>query len=657
MKELIVLKKLRSIPGAALTLTAALIVCLLAGATAPARGAESYVIMVKDAKLPTDDGLEFRNLTLYMPLDESALLALGAELEPVVCEGKCFKVSSYDGVVSFAIDDEEMASGDGRVVSAPAPYEENGYYYVPAETFFSLLGFEGELDEREKTLRVDYVKEEVSLKQRLADALKIKLKEPDREKVEKVPVVPYAPSHRIDYTFENTTKMEALRVVGDKSKSSKQEKGDYYNQFNIRFAGLLKNGYDFNANVKTQMTTEPNLRRGELKKLETSWEKNRIRLRAYDIQPKFDLRYGMRNYRMQGVSYVRSNDNLKWFAVMAKTPKRGRQSKYARYVSSARVEKNLSDRRKMKMGMTHILVRDTGGFRDLKKIQNQTTLLDFKSNVGRSFVFKAEVGNSYNRNFATALSQRGTAALYNLDYRSKRVSMKNSYERTGSGFYSETSSFTRGRTELSSIYNIKTGPDTVFGQGYKNKKIKARTSKLYPTSFTTRPLGDRDNFKVTAKRNFEKTTGSTSRIIDTRELQLTDKLGVARVTVKGVRQKNKVPGKELAYRDQRTMSIKSPLTEKLGIQMDLKGEKWGKDRSSVTRQNRIKLDFEPKDWNEIALDVSRYYNTPQSARTTTKVSYQKIDIMNDREWKLEFIFDNYRDYNVKSLMLSYGFFR
>lgn len=658
MRELFELIIKRSVSKKLILLLVLASIFLNIGVARGAEAARGYTIMVKDAKLPTDEGFEFRDLALFMPLDDSVTIALDAVVQPVVCDGECFKVVTYDGVVTFKVGSTEMVTEDGKIIESQSAYKIGSIYYIPAESYFSALGFETKMDEKIRTLFVDYEITDTTARERLAEVLNLKLKK--TEEIVEVPVgepAGYEPSHKIDYTFENTTKMNAVRVVGNKLMSSREEKGDYYNQFNIRFMGLLANGYDFNSSLKTNQTTQPKLKKGELKKLEMSWEKNKIRVAAYDLQPKMNLRYALRNYNMQGVSYKRSNDNYKWYAAAGKTPKRTRQSKYARYVSTARVEKPLSKKRKMNIGMTHIFVRDTGEIRGLKKLQNQVTVMDFKSNVGRSYVFQAEVANSYIRRLATWDSMRDTAFLYNLDYRGRKVTMKSSYEKTGNEFYSETSSFTRGRTELSTLYNIKTGPDTVFGQGMKHKRIKDRTTKVYPTSFTTRPIGSRNNFKMTAKRNFEKTTGSSSRILDTRELQVTDKVGVARVTAKGTRQKNKIPGKQIAYRDQKSISIKSPLTEKMGVQLDLKEEQWSQDRTSIARQNKIKIDFEPKEWSEIAVDVSRYYNTPSNARTTTRMTYQKINIINDSEWKMEFKFENYRDYNIKSLEISYGFFR
>ncbi len=646
-------------------MTLALIISL---AAAGVRALEEYKIEVNGLDLPVEDRLEYRDLTLFMPLDESVRDALDATISRVPCDGDCFIVTAYGVQVRFMTGSGEIEA-DGRSYNVgAAPYKVGETYYVPAEAFFQAIDFETEWNPEENLLRAGITLDMRPVQERFSGIEGIATVEEAlgggrREDVTSQiapPAIAGEPGFEIEepfiaYTFENSVKMLSKKVSGDKTLSRVEEKGDIYNQLNFRFVGLMSNGYDFTGILRTNQTTDTGTNRGEVKKLSLSWKKNDIMLKAYDVQPKFS-QYMLRNYPVQGLHYQRTNNMFKWDAVFGKTPKRIRDSKYARYVGGLRIEKNVSKRKNAFIGGTFTSVRDTGNYMGSAKQKNLVAGADGTIQLSDMARFRGEVANSYNE-FTGLGSVRGTAAKYELNYKSRSATSKTTYERTSSNFYSETAYYTKGRTEIATLYNRKLSPKTMFGLGAKRKKIKDRVSKIYPMSLDISPWGTRDYFRMTLQRNYEKDSGSRNRILDTRELRVRDRMGGSRVDMKVGRQKNKVPGSQLAYKDSRSISVKSLLTDKVGAKFNMKSERWKKDRVSVTRRVGLTLDYEPAPWTEMTLGFGRYYNNPRSARTHVRFTYHKLDIYNDSEWKAEYMFENYRDYNINTVNVSYSFFK
>lgn len=658
-------KRKHSLKVAVCALALAL-VAFLAGAGAQA--AEEYTIEVNGRLLPAEDRLEYRDLTLFMPLDETVRDALDATISSVPCEGDCFIVTAYGVTVRFEAGSGEIVA-DGRSYNiGAAPYKVGDVYYVPAGAFFRAIDFETEWNPEDGLLRAGITLELPPAQERFSAiegvAAPGEAAAPgQRREVDKSiapPAIAGEPGFEVvdpylAYTFENSIKILSKKVGGDKTLSRVEEKGDIYNQLNFRFVGLMANGYDFTGILRTNQTTETGTKRGEVKKLSLTWQKNDILMEAYDVQPRFS-NYLLRNYPVQGLHYQRQNNLFKWNFVYGKTPKRIRDSKYARYVGGLRIEKNVSRRKEAYIGGAITDVRDTGSYMGDAKQKNFAGSIDGSIKLSDMAEFEGEIANSYSR-FSGFDSNRGTAAKYVFNYRSRSVLSKTTYERTSSNFVSETAYYTRGRTEFATLFNKKFSPVTMFGIGLKHKKIRDRVSKIYPMSLDMQPLGDRDYFRLSLQRNFEKTSGSRNRILDTREIRVRDKMGTSRIDVEVGRQKNKVPGSQLAYRDTKSLNVRSVLTDRIGAKFNIKSEKWEKDRVSVTRRLGLTLDYEPEPWTELTLGFGRYYNNPRSARTHVRFTYHRLDIYNDAEWKAEYMFENYRDYNINTVNVSYSFFK
>jgi len=639
---------------------AALILAVVLAAIFPASSAGAqFRITLNGAELPADEAFEMRDLELFMPLDAGVLAALDAVVAPGACDGECFTVSAFGATLGFALDSDTMEVDGYRTVGIQKVYKTGDVYYVPAAAFFQALDFDVKWDEEKGLLSVGYEVRFPGAQERLSSVLGLKSpEEVSREKQAAAAAAAGEKKNYLDYTFDDTIKMVASRVGGDKSQSRTNELGDYYNQFNLRYQGLLSNGYEFMGILRTGQTTEPELKKGEVRKLELTWWTEDVTLRLYDAQPRYDTKFIMSNNPIQGIEYSRRTNLFTWKAAFGKTPKELRKSLYARYSGVLRLEKEMKNRPDTVLGATYALTRDTGSFVDDRKLRNYAAGLDLKMKPAKGLSFRAEAAEGYNERFSAGFpSSRGRAVMYKMNYTGKGTSGVASYERTGNDFYSETSSFTRGRRDGMANISTKLRSGAVLSFGARDKKVKDTTTRFYPLSLSLRPLGGRDSFNIVFKRDFEKTTGGSERIVENKEVNLKDELGKSRVESKFSRQKNKTPGGRMYYREQKSFTVKSPLSRKVNSDLGHKRERWKMDRAAAARQSWMKVEYEPEAWTNIILNLGRYYNTPANARYTSTVAWHKVDIFNDREWEIEYKFDNYRDYNVNSASVTYSFFR
>ncbi len=652
-----------------------------AAAFAPQRAQAQHavpVIIVNDVELPTDEDPLLRDLTVFLPLDRSTLSALGAVIGIVSCAGKeCFTISAMGKDVSFVLGETKLTV-DGRSYEAGAAcFRDHGTLFVPAPTLFEALGMKPHWDEKNATLTVTAATEPPPAYEKLASV--IKLTQPEAEKQPETAATEtaarfQASTPRMGYTYENQTRLLSIGVSGDKTQSSSEEKGDVYNNFSIRFLGTLRNGYEFQSSIKTTETTDTQGKKGELNKFELGWTKNKISLSAYDIQPKFS-KYIFRSYPMQGVNYRREGNAITVQGVFGKAMKRMRASNYARYLAGVRVEhtfnkptdtgKDTGSQSKTaapKKKQTHPIVlgasiaqsRDTGGIVDLKKLDNITYSADILADLKKPWILKGEMASSFAHNF-TGDNSRGTARTFELNYVNRRVNWKNFYERNSADFYSETSYFSRGRTEFSSLYTRKFNPRLTGGSGFKMKLIGTAKTYIYPTNIQVSPFGKRST-TFTLLRNFEKTVAAGGKIRDSREFRVSDIFGKTRVDSSFERRKQK-DASEHAYRNKYALTIQSPVSEKMEIEAKYNRERWYHDRVSITRQEDLRATYEIAPWTEMSLGAGRYYNTPGNAFTRLRLGFQKMDIINDREIRATYEFQNYRDYNVNMIELSYNFFK
>jgi len=624
---------------------------------------DGFKVEINGIELPTDETTVVRDLAPFIPLDESLTSALDAAVWVTPCNGReCLMINALETDVEFVIGETTVTS-EGRTFDAGvAPFRDRGVIYIPAVAFFDAIGLEYYWDEKDNLLSAEREIEKDQVFDRLSGLIELTAK----EKTEKSRIEPHAATDTqvvedfletpfMAYTYENTIKVNTVSVSGDKSQSRTEEKGDFYNNFNIRYVGLLKNGYNFQGILRTSETTDTENKKGEVKKFQLSFDKNeKIYLDAYDIQPNFS-RYLFRNYSLQGIQYKRIGNHFTLSGAAGKSLKRLRTSKYSRYVGGFRIEREYDSPTDYKVGASVVRVRDTGNIIDTKKQENMTFAVDGEAKLKNNWSMKTESANSYNKYF-TLQSTRGTANRTELNYSSRKVNWKNSYERTSSDFYSETAFFTRGKTEFSSLYNKKLNSKALGGVGVKIKRLGNKRTYIYPASLKVKPFDERDTFNLTLKSNFEKTIREDSRIQSSREIQVSDQIGSSRIDARYEERKKKT-STDHAYRHKHTLIIRSTISEKMGTELNMMRERWYHDRQSITRQLNFKVDYEAGPWADLILGFGRYYNTPKSARTTAKIGFQKVDIINDWEIKALYNFQNYREYNVSSFEMSYSFYK
>ncbi len=75
------------------------------------------------------------------------------------------------------------------------------------------------------------------------------------------------------------------------------------------------------------------------------------------------------------------------------------------------------------------------------------------------------------------------------------------------------------------------------------------------------------------------------------------------------------------------------------------------------RYYQYKYIYELEEWSELSFSVERYYNGTSSNRDTISAAYKKLDVINDREYSIEYQYLNYRDHNDNSIMASFSFIK
>jgi hypothetical protein len=647
--------KRRSILTAAALAAAIALAAFSAGESRAQISAPEPRIVVNGMALPTDEAPVVKSLTLFAPLDGSVLDALGATLALSPCgDRECLTLTAMGRDITFEIGGSLVTYAGKRVVADAAAFRDSGIVFVPAKALFEALGLNVNWDEASGVFTADVTIFSTPPSERLAAILQVAEPEPEPAAEEFKTNVPF-----LAYTYENQTRILSAYVAGDKTLSFHDDKEEVYNNLNIRLVGLMKNGYDFAGVLRTSQTSDPALKQGELKRLELGFSKNKIKVSAYDVEPKFG-RYMFRSYPIQGLDYRRVGNHFTLMGAVGKVSRQMRTSEYSRYVAGARVEKTVDAPRALRalqpvaLGAGVVRARDTGSRPGVLKQDNIAVAVDAATQY-RDWKINADFAVSDN-DFIGVYSSGSTARSIELDRTTKKSSWKTTHERTGSDFYSETSYFTRGRNETSTMYNTKIGSNAVGGAGVRIRNHAGRQTYIYPSSFKFSPLKSRNRMNVTVRRNFEKTIRDQMRIQDTREIRIVDKLGSSRVDASFERRKRKTTT-DLSFRQKHSVSVRTNINEKLSAETRTQRERWYLDRQSVTRQSDLSLNYEIAPWVELSTGIGRYYNTPANARSTFKLGFHKVDIINDWELRVQCQRQNYRDYDATSFELSYSFFK
>lgn len=630
-------------------------------------------VYVNGQELHTDMPVLQKDRVLYIALGWSVAEALGADFS-IGAAGKAYQVTLRKGdtTVTFTEGNTEYVVNGLPQDLFVKPFVQSGFLLVPLRPLFAVFGASVEWDKEKNVVRVGIGKAEMPPAVSRIPAEVFGGGAPEEEApaaATEAVVTPIeaatetavtgmeaeAESHRIEYTLDNTIGYQSVTVSGDRTQSSLISKSAFSNRFNIRFQGLMPNGYEMNSVLRTTETTDYQRKKGEVNKFSLSLEKERIALTLYDLFPKFSY-YQLKNYQTQGVEYERTNNLFTWTAIWGKTPKRLRDSKYFRYLDGFRVHREKTD--KSDIGIGYVRVKDTGPNQSTDRIENETYAMNGMLRVNENSKMIGEFSMSSTRIFK-GKPTLGNARVLQYQYRDSRTTGTLNYERTGSGYNTETSFVTAGRREASALLNHKVSAKSLVGAGYKTVLLLGEETLSLPLLWTFSPLKSRSDMRLTIQRNFERARGSSdgTKITESREVALADKLGTAKLDLDVERRRQKSLSKGISFRTTQKFRLAQPLTKKLDMTLQYRRERRTQSTTPIMRQGQVTFMYEVKDWTDLVFGLERFYIGSTQDRTSLLVGLKKVDVENDREMSFEYHFYNYRDHNDNSLSLDYSFYR
>ena len=158
-------------------------------------------------------------------------------------------------------------------------------------------------------------------------------------------------------------------------------------------------------------------------------------------------------------------------------------------------------------------------------------------------------------------------------------------------------------------------------------------------------------------RDFQKTAGEQSNIVDNRKLRAMMKFGALNVETQVLRRKDKNKTGNVLFRNARNLKLRYPLSDKLGATVQFIHERRQQSATPLLRQFRANFEYELKAWTDLIFSVDRYYNATASDHTKANLGFRKVNIYDDWEIGLDFQFVNYSDHNDKVMKVRYSFLR
>lgn len=612
-------------------------------------------IIVKGEEMPLEIPPMVRDNILFIPVGQNAGIILGAE----------YSASSDTGALSVTLktfkkeivltENQTQFEIDGLPGELPkAPFVESGYLMVPAREFFEALGFRTEWSSSGSTLKVaSAVPMAWSAPGMLDMVFSVPFVEPAATGTTKTPEIkPEKPP--FEYTYDNTIGFENTAISGASEQSNLLGTSALRNQFNIRLRGGFDNGYQYKGTLRTLQSTDTIEKKGEVDKLALEFGKGGIRLNVYDFAPRFSY-FTMKNYQLQGLQYERTYKDFSWTALAGKSPKKFADSEYARYAQGFRVHRAMTKNRDL--GFSFVSIKDRGSYRSTDIVDNKVYTVNAAGTYADTVKLDAEYAWS-----RTGLNGRagasGAASSIRAQFRDRTTLCTALFEKTAQAFDSETTYVTAGRREVSALCNMKPNDRTLAGWGYKAVLLGGEETRTLPLYYSIAPFKDRPAMKLSARRNFERTFGSSSfRYLDMRSMGFSDEVGSVQVDLNFERRKQKDPGGPVSFRNAHRYRFDTFISEDTEVALQIKRERRSRGANPITRFYQLRVDHELVAWNQIYFTLSRYYNGTINNRSDFTIGYQKIDIEKDTELDMEYRFFNYRDHNDNVLQISYSFFR
>lgn len=632
--------------------------------------AQGVQLVINGVKVETQEPLWVWRGVTYLPLEYSTLLQLNLQVEIFDGEtGRTLQVRTDGTTLAFTEERCEFTVNEVRLEAPGAPLVNTAVPAVPLRAFFDALGAKTVWAESEKKIYIALAVEKEEMEALPSGFFSTKgggeqvvaapkTPEPAVPAVEQPAAATETvaideappPEKKFQYTYENTTGVDSADVSGDTDASYIEDETITHNLFQLRASDLLSNGYEMSATVRTVQTTDEERKSFEFEKMTFGFTKGAKIFELYDLYPKFS-HYMMRSYRLQGVRYVRgAADSKTGFEVVAgKSPKKARDSEYARYVTGANFRTTVGD---MLMRMNYVRADDTGTLRDGEpKVRNEVYSVEGSMPLLNKWKMIAEYAGG-----GTDGEGSGRARFVSMNYQAKKTRVEIKYERTGTGFQSETSFYPKARSEIAVTYQRKPTERITYAFGHKQRQYRGDRTFFYPVSLSVRPIKSRTGLKIDLWREFQRTVNGEYEGIDERGMRLVDRLGQLIMDLSFSRRKTKDYDGTL-YKTTRALKLRRPFSEKMYVSMDIFRERRQLSTTPLARSVFSRVEYEIAPWTDLVLGAGRFYNATSQNSEEYSVGFRKVNIFDDWEVGFDVKLKNYSDHNDLTMKARYTIIR
>ena len=635
------------------------------------RAAETPEITVNGTILRSGMPAEIRNGGVFLPLTQSLAEVLGADLDVILDEKGLVsaRLLFREYELKFREGGGEMTVNGRQVLLSGAAYASaGGVLMAPAADLFRALGSEVDWNEKTMTLRVTRSVKTTGILDRIPGEVlgtpeggSPAGREPPPPKEEQQPAALneaqldeyLSGGKRIQYAFEHSFSAEADTVSGDRGRSWVLPRQAFSNKFSIRAKGETQGGWDMDGILRIGSTTERNLKKSELQRFNISLAKKNSAVVVYDLLPRF-TRFALRNYRLQGIDVSRKSGKWTFESVAGKTPKKYRDSEYARYVYGTRVMRGTPEEH---VAVNYVATRDTGSRRATSQMDNQFVGVSAQGEFQGNWKWSSEYAGSSTRINSSGVSSSGRA--FNFQSRRSMAAdlLEIGYETTGAGFVSETAYFTSGISEFSVMYNRRLNPDCNFGLGNKYRTLRGSRSYITPKLFSIRPFDRYHDLKIELRHDTEHTSGASFSLVENRSVDVSHRIAGMDLRVSLGRRKNRTGAGPAAVLSTTDWRAAVPLSKKTTAILLSNIEKRRAALSPMSRMSRVTLSREIGEWSDISVSTERFYNNTDSNRRGVSLAFRSLDIETDREIIIEYSFMNYSMHNDQSSRLMYNIYK
>lgn len=620
-------------------------------------------IIIDGFELTTQTAPLTRSDVLFIPLEQAIASRLGADLKSDASTGVLVITLTRAQSTFVFTEGQTQFLADGAPGELPeAAFVQSGYLMAPARALFEAFGYSLDWFEETRVLRVTSAMSAPVIAPGAFDTVfQIPFAEPvpsitsTTQATEPIDTagkpVEIAP---FEYTFDNTTAFENIAVSGASDQSNFLPTSAIRNMFNMRFRTGMNSGYSLNGTLRTLESSDPIENKGAVDKLALNLAKGSISLDLADFAPRFSY-FALKNYQLRGARYTRDHKDYALTVLAGKSPKVLADSEYARMVQGFRI--NRSKQKKRDLGLSFVRTRDGGSLLSTDRVDNRVYTANAAGTMGKFTEMQAEFSMS-ETSLNGGSSARGNGLSLRGQFRNRQTLCTALFEKTGTQFVSETTYVTSGRRDMSTLCNKKLNDRTMLGGGYQAVRMGSDETRTVPLFFSVVPFKNRPRFKTSLRRNYERTFGgSTSRYLDVKSAGFSDEIGSVGLDLTLERRKQKETGGSVTFRNSYRYRLNTFLSKRTEVSLQVKRERRSRGSNQRTRFYSLRVDHELKPWNDLSFTATRYYNGTINNRTDFSLGFRKIDIVNDREFGVEYKYFNFRDHNDNVIRLNYSFFR